>query len=258
MTLPLRTWTKIGTPSGDLIAGGNHLYGISRRTGDIWRWDGTPYRWTRIGDPGKMFVAGIDALYGLSRSRQDVYRYNGTPNNWTKIGGPFATLIAGGSHLYGIRRETDDIWQWDGTPSQWVLIGGPGNKFVAGIGALYRLDQQGVSRYEGTPHNWKGIGEAVTIIAGDNRFLYVTKLDGDIWQWNATKDEWINIGDPGNMVVAGTDALYRLDRQGVSRYEGIPYHWTKIGDPADTIAAGGDYLYALSPGINDVLAWKIR
>lgn len=179
-------------PTGDIPADNIRLFATSNRTGDIYRYNGTPDRWTKVGNPGKKFAAtgGVESrLYGLDPAGMGVYEFKGTPMEWTQVGGPAADIYAGGTKLYATNPEDDwEIYEYTGTPWEWVQIGelapsrqsmGPivdyaaaGGGYLVGMGFPYerspselyllaeRYTSEGVAvgvvlKYTGTTLDWK-------------------------------------------------------------------------------------------------------
>ena len=71
-------WGPVGTVVGyhDVIKGTSVIYATELSTGDIFRYDGAPFKWTKVGGPGKMFaVSGKGDLYGLPPNGQGVFQY---------------------------------------------------------------------------------------------------------------------------------------------------------------------------------------
>lgn len=45
-------WNRIGGPAVRLVVGGQSIYAVQPVTGEIWRYDGVPFRWTKVGGRG--------------------------------------------------------------------------------------------------------------------------------------------------------------------------------------------------------------
>lgn len=184
----LNTWTPIGMGFGNLIGGGQTIYGTVQN-GDIYRYTGKVNVWNRLGGAGYQFVANAANLYGITIDQQEV-AYFRSVDNWPAIGqnAEWAQLIAGGDQLYAVKVDSDgdNIYQYLGTPNQWKMIGGPGFQFAAygkrfiGIGP----DKNYVAQYIPSTGQWPSFwrpsnGEIMDTIALGNRLAFgVCSLPG--------------------------------------------------------------------------------
>jgi hypothetical protein len=137
-------WKNIWGPVGQVVMGytspglGVRIYATDLSSGDLYRYDGEPFKWTKIGGPGKMFAVGAGDLYGLSPDGSGVYRYDGTPMKWTKIGGPgkMFTVDEPLGNIYGISPDGSGVYRYDETPMKWSKIGGSADKIYSSAGVL--------------------------------------------------------------------------------------------------------------------------
>ena len=257
-------WGPVGTVMGyhDVIKGTSVIYATEHSTGDIYRYDGNPFKWTKVGGPGSMFaVDSKGSLYGLSPDKKGVFRYTGTPGKWTQIGGPAASIYAGGDKLYATNPQTGDIAQYNGTPMNWTKVGGPGNMFAVDTkGILYGLspNQKVINQYTGTPGKWTQIGGPSYRIYAGGEIFAIGQIAKEIFRYDGIPLKWTKIGGPGSMfVVSSKGDLYGLspNQKSVNQYTGIPGKWTQIGGPAAGIYAGGEILLATSPGTLNLMAY---
>jgi len=262
------SWQQIWGPAGtvvgyyDVIKGTSVIYATELSTGDIFRYDGTPFKWTKVGGPGKIFAVNSKGdLYGLSPDGKGVFQYTGTPGKWTQIGGPANGIYAGGDKLFATNPQTGDIAQYTGVPMNWTKVGGPGNMFAVDTkGILYGLspDQKGIFQYSGTPGKWTQIGASSYRIYAGGEIYAIGQIAEEIFRYDGIPFKWTKIGGPGNMfAVSSKGDLYGLsaDKKSVNQYTGTPWKWASIGGSAAAIYTGGEILLATSPGTNNLWAY---
>lgn len=106
-------WQPIGGPAADIYAAENSLYATNPTTGDLYRFDRSPFSWTKIGGPGRMFAVGDDDhLYGLALDGSAVFQYLGVPGRWMRIGEGAEAIYAIGDVLVAMSPGANDLWQY--------------------------------------------------------------------------------------------------------------------------------------------------
>jgi hypothetical protein len=156
----LRGWEQIGysaqrlypgrrapAPRGPNRAWYDSVYVTDIGSGDIWRYDGEPFRWTRIGGAGREFVCVGADLFGLAVDLSGIWRFTGVPNVWEQVGGP-ASMIFGGSMLWALSPSGHAAYTYVG-PGRWLEpalasgdrlpIGPLGRFFSSAAGNVYYL-----------------------------------------------------------------------------------------------------------------------
>ncbi len=172
------SWAVIGGASSQIIAGGASLYSVQPGTGDLWRYNGTPWSWTRVGGPGAQFVANRSGLYALSANRANVLRFDGAA--WSVIGGAAGQLFAGPTALYATDPARTYITRYDG--SAWTRIAYAASGLLSGNGevvdtgeAVYRRSGAQVFRHApvpGAPERWESFDRnAAWLYAGPGQLL---------------------------------------------------------------------------------------
>ena len=105
-------WIQIGGPAAAIYAGGNELFATNPDSGDIYRYNGSPFDWTKVGGPGLTFaVNGLGELFGISPDGGGVFYWTGTPEQWTQIGGPAGNIFSGRSEgVCATNPDSRDVW----------------------------------------------------------------------------------------------------------------------------------------------------
>lgn len=262
-------WIQIGGPASGIYVGEKGLYATCPQTGDLMRYEGTPFKWSRAGGPGAGWAANRDNLYGIARDYESIFQYIADDQPWKPIGSPYKKLIAGGKELFAIHKDTNQICRYKENAPNWPNVGvaDEADCFAVNDIALYRLvvSKNDVQQYTlvGDPSlvgKWMSIGKpenrtARWLIAGGKE-LYATVGEGDIFRYTGSPGTWKPAGGPGHTFAINEIGLYGLspDQKSVWQYTGKGMEWIMIATPPSGqniipfIWARGKDLYTSKPG----------
>jgi len=121
-----------------------------------------------------------DQLFRLAPDRAAVWAWV------TDTLDPEDTLVVGRETLYRLTADRTEVQAWDQPEGRWHRIGGAARTIHAGGAGLFTVDiVGGVRAYQGTPNDWKGIGDAAADIAVGPDRVYRLSTDGTLSEWSA-------------------------------------------------------------------------
>ncbi len=241
-------WNKIGEHISRIIGGGDSLY-VNDSAGNLLRYDGSPGSFTQIGGPSFQVVAGAGFVASIAPDQSQILRWDGA--SWTQIGGPSNGLLASGPDLYSIDRPSGDLYAYHGQPGQWTRIGGPGYMFAAGRGFVVGISPDMNQVWIWRNGSWTQIGGAAREVATCGQDIYmlgpgageVYRFDGDPSAWTRVGDApcFLRGGDSGIVVIMGNQQDVRCHSRGGG--------WLALGSPGLSTDAAivGSKIYSAGP-----------
>jgi hypothetical protein len=147
-----------------------------------------------------------------------------------------------GSSLYALTAAKDKILKWNSAANGWSQIGGASTMLVGGGLGLFSLESGSLYRYD-TGVRTK-VASTGTGFAVNTNALYRKDSSG-VSKWIGPDDSWVNIGTAATQLYAGAKELFASNpwTGDIYQYSGTATTWTRVGGDADSWAVNVNGLY---------------
>ena len=244
-----QTWTPIPGLLTQIAAGSSTAVWGLNSAGQIYKWNGSA--WVNIpGTLARIAVGADGEVWGLNTIGQ-IFHYVAAANTWIQIPGALNQISVGSAGaVYGVNAAGYIYWFNPGTGLlQQVTTANGFSEVSVGIDGDVWAVQNGAAYHYDVLHNTMDLANGASIakvMAGSGANVFGLGASGDIFEWDAASQAWIQI--PGflssiavgaNGTVWGVNSaqgVYRLATNSSPSYETLN---TVVGTLAE-VSVGAD------------------
>ncbi len=204
-------WTNVPGALTQIAVGSSRAVWGLNGAQQVYQWDSVNSDWINIPGSLKQIAVGADGDVWGTNEQSSIYHYSAQTHTFKQVAGALEQIAVGSSGaVYGINFAGSVYWYAPGTGSfEWITGTSGFARIAVGVdGDVWTLKNDVAYHYDALHNTMNATpGTIAQLSVGYGAAVFGLDMSGDILQWNATSQVWVQISGSLSSIATGGDGV---------------------------------------------------